>query len=198
MFTSRAEYRTLLRQDDADARLTPLSYQIGLASEERMINLERKTNASTSLIYALKERSVTPGEANEFLISKDTSPLKQAVKAIDILARPQVSILELLENLNMTLPDIPESALISEAIEEAEIIVKYAGYIEREKTIADKLKRLESIKIYPDFDFKKIASLSTEARQKLSRIKPGSIGQASRISGITPSDINVLLVHLGR
>lgn len=198
MFTSRAEYRTLLRQDDADARLTPLSFQIGLASEVRMKNLELKIKATESIISQLKNRSTSPDEINELLVAKDTSPLKQSVKAIDILTRPQVGIQELLNKLDITTPENLDAGLKGEAIEEAEIIVKYSGYIEREKTIADKLKRLESIKIYPDFDYRKITSLSTEARQKLSRIKPGSIGQASRISGITPSDINVLLVHLGR
>ncbi len=198
MFTSRAEYRTLLRQDDADARLTPLSYNIGLASDVRMRNLETKSKSTQSIISNLKSRSVAPEEVEDYLISKSTSPLKQTVKAFDILTRPQVNITELLNILNIKTDDTIGSVLLAESIEEAEIIIKYSGYIERERSIADKLKRLESIKIYPDFDYRKISSLSTEARQKLSRIKPDSIGQASRISGITPSDINVLLVHLGR
>lgn len=198
MFTSRAEYRTLLRQDDADARLTPLSFKFGLASEVRMRNLDVKTKATQDIISHLKTRSVNPSEVENYLNSINTSPLKQTVRAFDILTRPQVNIIELLEILNAELNNSINPVLLNEAVEEAEIIVKYSGYIERERSIADKLKRLESIKIYPDFDYRKISSLSTEARQKLSRIKPDSIGQASRISGITPSDINVLLVHLGR
>lgn len=198
MFTSRAEYRTLLRQDDADSRLTPMSFKIGLASEERMRNLDIKVKSTQDIISYLKSRSVNPGEVEDYLNSKSTTPLKQTVKAFDILTRPQVNILELLDILKSEIDNSDNSVLFNEAVEEAEIIVKYSGYIERERSIADKLKRLEAIKIYPDFDYRKITSLSTEARQKLSRIKPDSIGQASRISGITPSDINVLLVHLGR
>ncbi len=198
MFTSRAEYRTLLRQDDADARLTPMSFKIGLASDVRMRNLDAKIKSTRDIISYLKDRSVNPAEVEDYLNSKNTSPLKQTVKAFDILTRPQVNILELAEILKAEFDKSINPVLFSEAVEEAEIIVKYSGYIERERSIAEKLKRLETIKIYSDFDYKKITSLSTEARQKLSRIKPDSIGQASRISGITPSDINVLLVHLGR
>ena len=198
MFTSRAEYRTLLRQDDADARLTPLSYNIGFANEQRMRNLEAKKAATAHIISNLKARSVTPDEVNDLLNSKNTSVLRQSVKAIDILTRPQINISELLCSLNIIIQYDIDPILLAEALEEAEIIIKYSGYIERERTVADKLKRLEAIKIFPDFDYRKLNSLSTEARQKLSRIKPDSIGQASRISGITPSDINVLLVHLGR
>ncbi len=198
MFTSRAEYRTLLRQDDADARLTPLSNCIGLASDERMRNLKLKTDLSGDIIKNLKDRSITPEEVNDFLLENNTSPLRQGIKAIDILTRPQINIEKYLSVLGIEIDDSVEKSIRLEAIEQAEIIVKYSGYIERERLIADKLKRLEAIKIYADFDYKKLPSLSTEARQKLSRIRPDSIGQASRISGITPSDINVLLVHLGR
>jgi tRNA uridine 5-carboxymethylaminomethyl modification enzyme len=198
MFTSRAEYRTLLRQDDADARLTPLSFRLGLAGANRMKNLEIKTGSTQNIITKLKNRSTSPEEVESYLISKETPPLKQTVKAFDILTRPQVNISELLTVLNMDIDRDVNPVILNESIEEAEIIIKYSGYIERERGIADKLKRLETIKIYPDFDYRKISSLSTEARQKLTRIKPDSIGQASRISGITPSDINVLLVHLGR
>lgn len=198
MFTSRAEYRTLLRQDDADKRLTPLSHKIGLASDERMINLENKNRITEKVIEKLKNRSTNPSEVNDYLASKKTSPLKQTIKAFDIVTRPQVNLNELLEVLGLDVESGIHPTLKSEALEEVEIIVKYSGYIERERVIADKLKRLETIKISPDFNYKIISSLSTEARQKLSRIKPASIGQASRISGISPSDINILLVHLGR
>lgn len=198
MFTSRAEYRTLLRQDDADSRLTPLSFQFGLAKANRMKNLEDKIKSTNQIISILKSRSTTPEEVNDYLIQKDTTPLRQTVKAVDILTRPQVNINEFLSVLNISPEMEINPVLLSESIEEAEIIIKYSGYIERERLIADKLKRLESIKIFADFDYRKITSLSTEARHKLSRIKPDSIGQASRISGVTPSDINVLLVHLGR
>lgn len=199
MFTSRAEYRTLLRQDDCDARLTPLSYAFGLASEQRMKNLEIKKQKVDEIISTLKTRSTTPDEINDFLNEQGTSPLKQSVKTFDILTRPQININNLLSALDLNFDDNSiHPTILSESIEEAEIIIKYSGYIEREKVIADKLKRLETIKINPDFDYRKLSSLSTEARQKLSRVKPLSIGQASRISGISPSDINVLLVHLGR
>ncbi|NJK97662.1 MAG: tRNA uridine-5-carboxymethylaminomethyl(34) synthesis enzyme MnmG [Bacteroidales bacterium] len=198
MFTSRAEYRTLLRQDDADSRLTPLSHQFHLASDERMRILDIKKNKTREIIETLKTKSVTPIEINEFLNENGTTPIKQSTKAFDILTRPQISIDKLLQSLNILFADDENPELLSEAIEEAEILIKYTGYIDRERVIADKLKRLETIKIHNEFDYRKLSSLSTEARQKLSRLKPESIGQASRISGITPSDINVLLVHLGR
>jgi tRNA uridine 5-carboxymethylaminomethyl modification enzyme len=198
MFTSRAEYRTLLRQDDADARLTPAAYQFGLAKEIRIKNLEYKQKSTQLIISTLKSRSTSPEEINEYLLQKETTPLRQTVKAIDIITRPQVILNEFLTVLKLHPENDIDPILLAESIEEAEIIIKYSGYIERERLIADKLKRLESIKIYPDFDYRKITSLSTEARHKLSRVKPDSIGQASRISGVTPSDINVLLVHLGR
>lgn len=198
MFTSRAEYRTILRQDDADARLTPLSFKLGLASKERMENLEAKTAKVNSVIQILKNRSTSPDEINDFLAANNTSPLKQNIKAHEILMRPQVSINDLIPILKLNIEQDIHPTLCDEAVEEAEIIVKYSGYIDRERNVADKLKRLEAIKIYPDFDYRKLTSLSTEARQKLSRVKPASIGQASRISGISPSDINVLLIHLGR
>ncbi len=199
MFTSRAEYRMLLRQDDADSRLTPVSYNFGLAKKERLTYLNKKKCIANKITCELRTLSVRPEEINGFLAENGTSPIKQTVKAIDILTRPQIEIYDFLKAIKLNYDSENDSDnLLGEAIEQAEILIKYSGYIDREKGIAEKLKRLETIKINSEFDYKSLNSLSTEARQKLSKIKPASIGQASRISGITPSDINVLLVHLGR
>lgn len=198
MFTSRAEYRILLRQDDADKRLTPLSYALGLASKDRMENLNKKYEAIDVIFEQLRSTSIKPEDINQFLITNDTTPIKQSCKAIDILARPQVSINQFLNHLNWQFTTTVSEQILREVLEEIEIIVNYSGYIEREKLIADKIRRLESIKIHDNFEYRNLQSLSTEAKQKLARIKPKTIGQASRISGVTPSDINVLLVHLGR
>lgn len=200
MFTSRAEFRILLRQDDADTRLTPKSFQIGLAGEERMIHLNQKIELRDSVIQFLKDYSVKPKFLNDWLESKGTSSLKQGVKLVDILMRPQISIVDLLEGVDSfkefteTIPDNRRN----EILESAEIILKYSGYINREKILADKFKRLENLNILNKFDYASIKSLSTEARQKLTKIQPETIGQASRISGVSPSDINVLLVLMGR
>lgn len=199
MFTSRAEYRILLRQDNADTRLTPIGYKIGLAKEERIRNLESKDKMRASLVDFANDYKVKPVDVNGKLRSLETSEIKQTVKLKDLILRPQVTFSDLNDN-------IPELAAIidtfndekQEVVESAEISIKYLGYIEREKLIAEKIKRLENIKISPDFNFKELKSLSTEARQKLSRIKPATIGQASRISGISPSDINILLIQFGR
>jgi len=200
MFTSRAEFRILLRQDDADTRLTPKSFNIGLASEERMKYLAQKIKLRDSLIQFLKEYSVKAKFVNEWLESKGTTPLKQGVKLIDILMRPQINIQDLLEGIkdfDDFTKTIPEERR-EEILEAVEIILKYSGYINREKALAEKFKRLENLKISNKFDYNQIKSLSTEARQKLSKIQPETIGQASRISGVSPSDINVLLVLMGR
>ncbi len=199
MFTSRAEYRILLRQDDADARLTPIGHRIGLASDERMQILNDKLAKRDALIDFTSSFSIRPDEINTVLKSLETSEIRQAVKLRDLILRPQLTF----DNLKPHIPELNEQIqsfgeLAFEVKEAAEIIIKYTGYIEREKLIAEKIKRLESVKISPDFDFKKLKSLSTEARQKLTKIKPSTIGQASRISGISPSDINVLLIMLGR
>lgn len=199
MFTSRAEYRILLRQDDADARLTPIGYKIGLASEERMQILDDKLAKRDALIDFTSSFSIRPEEINPVLNALETSEIRQTVKLRDLVLRPQVTF----SNLKPHIPELKDQILSCgdlafEVEEAAEIIIKYTGYIEREKLIAEKIKRLENVKINPDFDFKKLKSLSTEARQKLTKIKPSTIGQASRISGISPSDINVLLIMLGR
>ncbi|MCG8580632.1 MAG: tRNA uridine-5-carboxymethylaminomethyl(34) synthesis enzyme MnmG [Bacteroidales bacterium] len=200
MFTSRAEFRILLRQDDADTRLTPKSFQIGLASRKRMEHLEEKIKIRNSVIEFLKDFSVKPKFINDWLISMGTTPLKQGVKLVDILMRPQIGIKDLIDGVE---PFKEFSYKLredrrEEILESAEIILKYSGYINREKILADKFKRLENLNIQDKFDYESIKSLSTEARQKLQKIQPETIGQASRISGVSPSDINVLLVLMGR
>ena len=200
MFTSRAEYRILLRQDDADMRLTEKSYKIGLATKERFSLLQTKKSAVESFIDFTKETSVKPQEINSVLETNNSTTLKQSTKLYDLILRPQLNI-SILENF---LPSVKEkvskitSSRKEEIVEAAEIKIKYSGYIEREKMIADKLQRLENISIENKFDYENIQSLSTEARQKLSKINPKNIGQASRIPGVSPNDINVLLVLLGR
>jgi len=199
MFTSRAEYRILLRQDDADYRLTELSYKIGLASKKRYDICKEKYSERNRIIKFIKEFSVKPEVINEMLKKLGTAPIKQKIKLTNILVRPQVKLGELID----TIPELKNEIKKirnrkSEIIESTEIVIKYEGYINREKKIAEKIKRLEHIKVRNDFDYNKILSLSTEARQKLSKIKPKTIGQASRISGVSPSDISVLLIYLGR
>lgn len=199
MFTSRAEYRILLRQDNADERLTELSAKMGLASEERVVLLKSKRELINTFIEYMKNYSIAPEEINEFLIASDTSPLKQKMKLIEVAKRPQVKLDELMKQIK-GLNEIYERCgkRAEEIVEAAEIAIKYEGYIAREKLMADKIKRLEKIKLDEKFDYNRLTSLSTEARQKLSRIKPKSIGQASRISGVSPSDISVLLIYMGR
>ena len=198
MFTSRAEYRILLRQDNADFRLTPKAIDLGLASEERKNAFEQKSRFVKLLIDFIKQRSVGKDEITDYLISVGTKPLEQGRKLYDVLLRNGVTI----DGLTGVLPDlqrmIVENGIDAEAIEEAEIQIKYRGYIERERFIAEKMRRLEGIKIPLDFDYNSMMSLTIEARQKLSRIRPQTIGQASRIPGVSPADINVLLVYFGR
>jgi len=196
MFTSRAEYRILLRQDNADVRLTELSYKLGLASEERFKKVSIKSNNITQIIKSFSITSLSPADVNPYLESEKSSPLKQKVKASSIITRPNISINNLVkysEKLNLSLTEYSPIEL-----ESAEILMKYEGYIKREKEVADKLMRLENIKIYDDIDYSKLSSLSAEAVIKLSEINPKTIGQASRISGVSPSDISVLMVHMGR
>ena len=198
MFTSRAEYRILLRQDNADLRLTPLGHGIGLISEERYARFEQKKSLVESLVAFARAQSVRISEINDYLKTVGTDPLTQGKKMYDILMRNQVTF----ETLRRALPKlerfIEERGIDAEAIEEAEIQIKYKGYIEREKFIAEKLHRLENIAIPVDFDYFSMNSLTIEARQKLSKIRPSTIGQASRIPGVSPADVNVLLVKFGR
>lgn len=200
MFTSRAEFRILLRQDDADTRLTPKSHHLGLATSERMDYLTQKIQLRDKVIEFLRSFSVKANLVNDWLVTKGTTPLKQGVKLIDLLMRPQLTIQDLVEGI------VPFKEFVStidesrreEVLESAEIILKYAGYINRERLLADKFRRLENLQIRGKFDYATIKSLSTEARQKLEKLQPETIGQASRISGVSPSDINVLLVLMGR
>ncbi len=199
MFTSRAEYRILLRQDNADERLTELSADIGLAGKNRLVLLNQKRIWINLFLEALRSLSVSPGEINDFLERVGTSPLKQKVKLYEVVKRPQVTLKDLVL-LFPKLAEISEDCgnRMDEVMEAAEIFIKYEGYINRERQMADKIKRLEKIRLDDSFDYNKLKSLSTEARQKLSRIRPKSIGQASRISGVSPSDISVLLIYMGR
>lgn len=197
MFTSRAEYRMSLRQDNADERLTPLSNKIGLASEERMKNLEIKNRETSSCIEFIKSLSITKDDTNPILIQKKSTPISQTVKADSILVRPNIYLQDLKE-----IPSINNflntNNFSEEVLEQVEIKIKYKGYIDKELENVEKLNRLENIKIPLNFDYNKLNSISTEAKQKLIKFKPETIGQASRISGVSPSDINVLLIYMGR
>lgn len=200
MFTSRAEYRILLRQDDADMRLTEKSYRIGLAKQDRYDLLQEKKQFRNGLIAFANEYSIKPSYINSGLEALGTTPLRQGGKLVDLILRPQLTIdniAGLVPALQHELDKLPVSRR-EEITEAAEIMIKYDGYIKREQLIADKINRLENIKIKDKFDYNSIQSLSTEARQKLTRINPDTIAQASRIPGISPSDINILLVLLGR
>lgn len=199
MFTSRAEYRILLRQDDADARLTERSYQIGLATRERYDHWLSKKDAVERIVSFCKEFSLKPALINSGLEVLGTTPLKYGCKLFELINRPQITVKNIAEHI------VPLKALLNtltdrrdEIIEAAEVLIKYHGYIARERIIADKMQRLESIKIKGRFDYKNMNSLSTEARQKLEKINPETLAQAGRIPGVSPSDINVLLVLLGR
>ena len=198
MFTSRAEYRILLRQDNADVRLTPIGYKIGLASEKRYRTMEEKKSSVESLISFARRQSVAPAEIESYLKSVDSTPLTQSRKIYDVLLRNKITFSGLIDHLTSLKNYIEENRCTPEAIEEAEIQIKYHGYIERERHIADKMARLENIPIRPDFNYHQLNSLSIESRQKLTRIRPATIGQASRIPGVSPADINVLLVYFGR
>lgn len=198
MFTSRAEYRILLRQDNADIRLTPLGYEIGLIPQKRYDHFVKKNTLVESLVEFARRQSIKAAEINDYLKSVNSEPLTQGRKLYDILMRNNVTF----ESLQRVLPKlkkfIADNEMNAEMIEEAEIQIKYKGYIEREKFIAEKLRRLENITIPSDFDFHSMNSLTIEARQKLSRIRPTTIGQASRIPGVSPADVNVLLIKFGR
>jgi tRNA uridine 5-carboxymethylaminomethyl modification enzyme len=199
MFTSRAEYRVLLRQDNADQRLTCKSYDLGLASLDRMNILNKKNKCIKDVISFTEGYGIRPDFINTTLAELNSAEISQITKLKTLLLRPQVCFDKLIQSV----PDLADfvgslSFSSSEVLEEAEILIKYSGYIERERLLADKITRLEYIDIYEDFDYNKLSNLSTEARQKLSKIKPKTIGQASRIPGVSPSDISVLLVFFGR
>ena len=205
MFTSRAEYRILLRQDDADMRLTEMSYKMGLASEERYQRMVSKKNAIDSLIDFCNSFSLKPALINEVLEGMGTTPLRQGIKLSELLGRPQITIENIRKHIKPFEKKISETAevlgeerLLDEVLEAAEINIKYKGYIEREQQIAEKMLRLENIKIRGKFDYPNLSQISIEARQKLSAINPETLAQASRIPGVSPSDINIMLVLMGR
>ena len=197
MFTSRAEYRTLLRQDNADRRLTPLGYEIGTVSEARYRAWEAKERKVSGFITYIKELSVTPEEVNPILEKYDSSPMKQGDKFQKVLSRPDVTLADF-EAIDRIAEYIKKNELTEEEKTCAEVEVKYAGYIEKERNNADKLNRLESVRIPDNFDYDKIVSLSFEGREKLKKIRPVTLSQASRISGVSPADISVLLIYMGR
>ena len=197
MFTSRAEYRTLLRQDNADFRLTPMSHNIGLASDERLRLMEEKKQKSEAFIDFFKESSVTPEVINPILEEKDSAIVKQSDKLFKPLSRPNITMQDM-QKIDFVTSYINQHDLDHEVLQQTEIQIKYAGYIAKEKNNADKLNRLEGIKIPEGFDYSKLKSLSYEAKEKLSAIKPVTVSQASRISGVSPNDISVMLVYMGR
>ncbi len=199
MFTSRAEYRILLRQDNADERLTRKAFELGTATKDRVSRLDEKEDMIKEIIDFLSGKSVSPGDVNDFLDNVETNRISQKVKAVTIAARPQVQIGDLLNILEGGTELIAfRSKRFKEIAESAEIKIKYEGYIVREKIVADKIKRLENLKIPEDIVYSELVSISTEGRQKLNKIRPANIGQAGRISGVSPSDVNILLMYLGR
>lgn len=197
MFTSRAEYRTLLRQDNADFRLTPKSFAIGLADESRMRKMEDKKEKSEAFVQFFKETSSAPEEINPIFEEKNSALVTQSDKMFKFFSRPEITM-EDMKQIESVKEFIQENELDSEMIQQAEIQVKYSGYIAKEKNNADKLNRLEGLKIPESFDYSKLKSLSYEAREKLTKIRPATVSQASRISGVSPNDVSVLLVYMGR
>ena len=197
MFPSRAEYRILLRQDNADQRLTPLSYSLGLASSERMKILEKKQRLTNEFVEHLKQTKIAPEHLNPILETRETSDISQKTSLAQILSRPQIDLNDLQPFLTYDFGDI-STDLISETQEQAEILIKYDSYVQKEKEIAEKLSKHENTVLKDDFDYHKLQSLSSEAREKLSKIRPRTIGQASRISGVSPSDISVLVIYLSK
>lgn len=197
MFTSRAEYRTLLRQDNADFRLTEKSFDIGLAKENRMKKMEEKKKKSLDFVAFLKDTSVVPEDSNPVLEAKDSALMKQSDKIFKLFSRPNITM-EDVKTFPGVQQYIDENELNEEMLEQTEIQVKYSGYIDKEKNNADKLHRLEEVKIPRNFDYSNIKSMSFEAREKLNKIQPVTVSQASRISGVSPSDVSVLLVYMGR
>ena len=198
MFTSRAEYRILLRQDNADTRLTPLGYDIGLASEERMKRVGEKQEYTNRVVQAIKDTPITPSQANPLLESLGTPPLQQRVKLVNLLLRPEVSvnyIRSISPELEELFRSVPEE-LRDEVFSSAEILLKYQRYIEKEHDVAERILKFEDIPLHAGFDYYSLTALSYEAREKLSKMQPSTIGQASRISGVSPADVSVLLIHL--
>ena len=196
MFTSRAEFRTLLRQDNADLRLTPKSFELGLASEERMKKVEKKQKEVTDIKQALSELSIEPGEINEFLQQIASSPITEKQKAEKILLRPSIELKDLVTNVSSIREKLDNYPV--ESTEQASIQIKYGTYIQKEKDLVEKMSQMEELQIPESFDYRKLVSLGNEAREKLSRIRPATLGQASRISGINPSDVQILMVFMGR
>src|SRR5690554_1495973 len=204
MFTSRAEYRILLRQDNADIRLTPKAHALGLAGDDRLERLEEKREIIKSFTAEFRKQGITPDEINPVLENVNSNPITQQVKAHSILSRPNISMYDLF-SASKSLGAFLENAksehglgLVKEAIQACEIQMKYEGYIDKEQDMANRISRLEHIKLHSDFDYKAVKSLSAEAKEKLSKIKPQTIGQASRVSGVSPSDISVLMIFVGR
>jgi tRNA uridine 5-carboxymethylaminomethyl modification enzyme len=199
MFTSRAEFRILLRQDNADLRLTSRAFDIGLASPERMDRVSRKKHLSEALVGALRAESVSPEAANELIVPRGTTPIKQKVKLYDILLRPQINFSDIAPLSSASHSILSDAGdLQQEVLEQVEINVKYEGYLGKEREMAEKLSRLEEVPLDLELDYSRLTSLSIEARQKLDRIRPNTLGQASRISGVSPADLSVLMVYLGR
>ena len=197
MFTSRAEYRLLLRQDNADIRLTQKGHNIGLASEERLKKLKRKIEETNLLTTFLKKQNIETDIINKVLIEKGSATVNQKKKLHTFLSRPQINYNDL--QVSKPLRDfVINNKIGEESIEQAEIEIKYGGYLNKEAESAKRLNKLEGVRIPNDFNYEKLHSISTEAKEKLNQIKPNSIGQASRISGVSPSDINVLLIYMGR
>lgn len=198
MFTSRAEYRILLRQDNADIRLTPKGFELGLVNKIRHNIYIDKIQKRDALIEYIKSYSIKPEIINPLLKSFNSTPLRQGIKLVDVLSRPQIGISQLIDVLFPLKEFISTNSIRAEIVEATEIAIKYSGYIERERILADKLSRLENLVIAGKFNYQELTNLSIEARQKLAKIQPRTIGQASRISGVSPADINVLLILMGR
>ncbi len=198
MFTSRAEYRILLRQDNADLRLTPIGRKLGLVSDERWADFEQKKSLVESLKNFVQKQGVAPSEILSYLESVNSTPLSQKRKLSDLLIRNEISLFGLIENFEPLKKFVADHQIDREVIEQVEVEIKYSGYIERERAAADKIRRLEEIQIPATFDYMSLTSITIEARQKLTRIRPTTIGQASRIPGVSPADINVLLIYFGR
>jgi tRNA uridine 5-carboxymethylaminomethyl modification enzyme len=196
MFTSRAEYRILLRQDNADLRLTPKAYELGLASEERYKRVQAKLANTNAIIKYFRNESISPADMNPILEQKESAPINQLVRMFGVLSRPGISIYDFMKASKTV--DTFLSAFRRDEIEQAEILMKYEGYIQREHELADKISRLDNVRLDEDLNYAQLTSLSHEAREKLTKIRPSTLGQASRISGINPSDISVLMVYLGR